>query len=254
MEYLLALVLLVSMCYAKVEVEEESFFPEYIHPCNFTDDDFEKCVKEQIEESLPYFAKGIPEYSVPSIDPVDLNDIVIDGNGLKLKFSDTKMHGLAGLKLTDLKIQLGGDNESFTLSLKGNLSLTAQYNADGRILILPIKGEGDAFINCYNIEVNISSNLTHVKGKDDKEHLKLLAPKYKYDIESTTFDLKNLFNGNKKLAETTLQFANENWSQLMDDLAPPVVKQIVKTIVKTINKFLSKVTIPRIIIGYKERL
>ncbi|XP_023945911.2 circadian clock-controlled protein daywake [Bicyclus anynana] len=252
MSYLTSLVLLFTLCCVKAE--EESFLPEYIHPCTLADEDFEICVKEQIEQSLPSFAKGIPELSVPSIDPVDLHDIVIDGKGLKLNFSDAKMHGLSEVKLVDLKAQLGGDNESFALAVKGNLSLTAQYYADGRILILPIKGEGDALIECRNVEVYISTNLTHVKGKDDKEHLKLLAPSYKYDIESTTFDLKNLFNGNKQLAETTLEFANKNWSQLMDELAPPAIKQIVKTIVKAINKFLSKVTIPRIIIGYKERL
>ncbi|XP_045763198.1 circadian clock-controlled protein daywake-like [Maniola jurtina] len=252
MKYLSTLVLLVTLCYAKDE--DESFLPEYIHPCTLADEEFEKCVRKQIVESLPHFANGIPEMSVPSIDPVDLNDIIIDGSGLKLKFSDAKMHGLSKLKLADFKIQLGVDNESFILAVKGNLSLTAQYNADGRILILPLKGEGDALIDCRNIEVNISSLLEHVKGKDGKEHLKLLTPNYEYEIESTTFDLKNLFNGNKQLAETTLKFANENWRQLMDDLAPPAVKQIVKTIVKAINKFLSKVTIPRIVIGYKERL
>ncbi|XP_034825253.1 circadian clock-controlled protein daywake-like [Maniola hyperantus] len=252
MKYLSTLVLLVTLCYAKDE--EEGFLPEYIHPCTLADEDFENCVKEQIVECLPYFAKGIPEMSVPSIDPADLNDIIVDGSGLKLNFSDAKMHGLSGLKLADFKIQLGNNNESFSLAVKGDLRLTAHYNADGRILILPIKGDGDAVIECKNAEVNISSLLMHIKDKAGKEHLKMLTPNYQYEIESTTFDLKNLFNGNKQLAETTLKFANDNWRQLMDDLAPPAIKQIVKAIVKVINKFLSKVTIPRIVIGYKERL
>lgn len=53
--------------------------------------------------SLPHFAKGVPEMSIPSLDPVDLHDIVIDGNGLKIVFSDAKMHGLSDVKLAHLK-------------------------------------------------------------------------------------------------------------------------------------------------------
>lgn len=61
------------------------------------------CIKEQIENTLPYFTKGITELGVPSIDPVKLDDIIIDGNGLKLVFTEAEMHGLSTAKLTDFK-------------------------------------------------------------------------------------------------------------------------------------------------------
>lgn len=54
------------------------------------------------------------------------------------------------------------------------------------------------------------------------------------------------------LADATHQFANENWKQIMDDLAPPAVKQIVRTTIRNINKFFAKVTVPQIMIGYDE--
>ncbi|XP_050341962.1 circadian clock-controlled protein daywake-like [Nymphalis io] len=248
MNYLIAFAVLVGFCHVRTE---DDFLPEYIHPCNLKEKEFEKCVKQQIEESLPYFSKGIPELGVTSVDPVNLDDISIDGNGLKLKFNKAQMHGLSHTKLTKLKVELGQDEEKFNLGIIANLSLTAKYNADGKILILPIKGDGDAVITCKNIEVEINSKFNHIKSSKGI-HFKLVTPNYKYDIQSTTFKLDNLFNGNKQLADATLKFANENWRQLMDDLAPPVVKQIVKTIIKTINKFFSKVTISRIINGYTQ--
>ncbi|XP_038213455.1 circadian clock-controlled protein daywake-like [Zerene cesonia] len=230
---------------------EDGFLPSYITPCQLSKDSFKNCVREQIEKTLPIFAKGIPELGVPSIDPADLDDIHIDGNGLKLTFTKAKLHGLSDIQLTDLTIDIGEKEETFKLDLVGNLSVSSLYNADGKILILPIKGDGDANIYCTNVKVQINSKLNHFKDSKG-EHFKLTTPNYKYDIESTRFDFKNLFNGNKQLAETTLQFANENWRQLMDDLAPPVIKQIVKTIVKSINKFFSKVTISRIVRDYTE--
>ncbi|KAJ8727065.1 hypothetical protein PYW08_015462 [Mythimna loreyi] len=239
----------VILLLAYVATGEDATLPSYITPCDFKSDKFIDCVKQQIEVALPKFTNGIPELGVPSIDPVHLKNIEILGNGLNLTFSEAAMHGLSQSKLTELKAEFSKTEGSFSLSFKGNLSLTAQYVADGRILILPIKGSGDALVEAQGVEVRIDSKLVHDKDSNG-DHFKLATPKYKYTIERTTFDLKNLFNGNKQLADTTLQFANENWQQLMDELSPPAIKQIVRTVVKAINKFFSKVTIKQMIKGY----
>lgn len=46
--------------------------------------------------------------------------------------------------------------------------------------------------------MRIDSKVVHFKDGVG-EHFKLITPKYKYTIEKTIFDLKNLFNGNKQL-------------------------------------------------------
>lgn len=68
------------------------------------------------------------------------------------------------------------------------------------------------YLSAENIDIIISSNLTHVKDKDDREHLKLLAPNYKYDIVRCSFDLKNLFNGNKQLGKESLTKLDTPWT------------------------------------------
>ncbi|XP_049864964.1 circadian clock-controlled protein daywake-like [Pectinophora gossypiella] len=244
----------IAVIFALISVSngiKEGYLPSYINPCDLAkpSTEFVDCVKEQIEATLPHFTKGIEELGVPSLDPVALDDIHIDGNGLKLTFTHAAMHGLSDSKLSQLKLDIGKDVETFSLSFKGNMSVSAKYVVDGRILILPIQGKGDAKVNCHNIEVQIDSKLTHVKDAKGI-HFKLVTPSYKYNIQSTKFEFQNLFNGNKQLSDATHQFANENWKQLMDDLSPPVIKQIVKTCVKAINKFFSNVTIPQIVKGY----
>ncbi|CAG5056008.1 unnamed protein product [Parnassius apollo] len=247
MQSVINLVLFVTLLYNTNA--ENGQLPSYMKKCELKDG-FDECVKTQIEKSLPLFTKGIPELGVPSTDPVILDDIAINGNGLNLSFTNAAMHGLSKCRLTQLKVDIGNEEEVFDLAFKGDLSLTAKYNIDGRILILPIVGDGDALVTAQNIEVNIQSKLAHVKDNKGQNHLKLVTPNYKYDIQRTIFDLKNLFNGNKELAKTTLTFANENWRQLMDDLSPPIIKQIVRTVVKAINKFFSKVPISNMISGY----
>lgn len=251
MQSTISLVIVTLVC---VTIGEQKFnIPSYIQICDIDDANLTQCVREQIEASLPHFTKGVPELNVPSLDPVYLDDIKIDGSGLTLTFTEAAMHGLSNSVLTDLKINIGEKDEEFTLTFKGNMSLTAKYEVDGRILILPIKGKGDALVFAQGVEVLIHSKFMHTKNSKG-EHLKLVTPTYKYDIERTTFNLENLFNGNKQLADTTLQFANQNWRQLMDELAPPAIKQIVVTCVKAINKFFSNIPVTKLIIGYKERL
>lgn len=53
--------------------------------------------------TLPYFTKGIKELDVPPLDPVKLDDTDIDGNGLKLSFTDATMNGFSNAVITDLK-------------------------------------------------------------------------------------------------------------------------------------------------------
>ena len=53
-------------------------------------------------------------------------------------------------------------------------------------------------------------------------------------------------------AETTLEFANQNWQQLMDELSPSAIKQIVRTVVKALNKFFSIFPIDTLIKGYSD--
>ncbi|CAG9792064.1 unnamed protein product [Diatraea saccharalis] len=238
--------LVILSCICVTLADNKASLPPYITACDIDDKNLATCVREQIIASLPKFTKGIPELKVPAIDPINLDDIKIDGNGLTLTFTEAIMEGLSDSVLTDLK-------ERFVLKFKSNFTLKAKYEVDGRILILPIQGKGDAFVYAKGVEVEISSKFDHTK-KNNADHLKLVMPTYKYDVERTTFDLRNLFNGNKQLADTTLQFANQNWKQLMDDLAPPAIKQIVVTGVKAINKFFGAIPINKLVIGYKQRL
>lgn len=76
---------------------------DYIHPCTITDPELKECVKKEIQENLVLFTKGIPKLGVNSTDPVYLDNINIDGNGLKLEFTNAQMHGLSNSKLNQFE-------------------------------------------------------------------------------------------------------------------------------------------------------
>lgn len=47
----------------------------------------------------------------------------------------------------DFRVNIGNTDEEFTLAFKSNMSLTAKYDVNGKILIVPILGNGDAVVD-----------------------------------------------------------------------------------------------------------
>ncbi|XP_041973132.1 circadian clock-controlled protein daywake-like [Aricia agestis] len=250
MKYLL-FVFALSIAYISAH---DANLPSYITPCDFKDPNLRGCIREEILKALPQFAKGLPELEVNSLDPFALNDIVINEPNLKITLSNPKLSGLSKLTLKEFQLDAKDIEADFVLNFVSDFHVAADYVADGKILILPIQGKGASTIDVQKMSCNITSKIKIHKDSEKFNHMKLSSPSYTYDIGSTVFRFENLFNGNKELSETTHKFANENWKQLMDDLAPPVIKQIATAIVKNINAFLSKIRIDKMVKNYPVHL
>lgn len=86
-----------------------SFFcaAEYIHICKRNDPQVSKCIRESIEVLRPRLVKGIPEISVPGMEPLHISDIVIgSGEGpssFRAILKNVKVNGASDFKITRLK-------------------------------------------------------------------------------------------------------------------------------------------------------
>lgn len=64
---------------------------------------------------------------------------------LKIKFTNCKVYGLDKSQLTDMKLDPKNQKASLVLHAD-ELSLDADYDVNGQLLILPIQGKGPASI------------------------------------------------------------------------------------------------------------
>lgn len=174
--------------------------------------------------------KGIPSLNIPPIEPLIVDNVVIDHGGsnsrfnLKSSFKNLVISGLTTSNLT--KVAANFDkfrikSESYT----ERLDLTGNYEMNGQIIFLPITGEGFANISMHQmISVHDVKGDYYVKPEDGETYVNITDYKIKFKPKYVTFAFGNLFNGDKVLGDTMNQFMNQNWKAVFNGLIPEYAK------------------------------
>ncbi|CAG4993347.1 unnamed protein product [Colias eurytheme] len=224
----------VSVCLLAVVSCGASVFagalPPFLKACSASDPNLNQCIEKVISAGGGKFAKGIPELGIASLDPVHLGKVVVDNPALRLTFDDTVVTGLGDFRVNSYKIDT--EKGKAILDFTANVTLKANYDMDGQVLILPIRGNGQAKIKITNLNIVIKYDYKTIDG-----YWTVTGYKDSYKMDRAQFKFTNLFGGNKELADTTIGFANQNWSLIMQEIAPPAIEQIIpSTIQRVINE------------------
>ncbi|RZF47841.1 hypothetical protein LSTR_LSTR013931 [Laodelphax striatellus] len=211
--------------------------PTYIKPCP-KDANFNKCALEHGKAAIPKILKGDGKYRIPNMQPLEVEKIVVgDGPdskiGLQLVCEKCKFYGLEGVQLEDIKF----DFEKKRVFLQGRVpkvQMKGKYKASGKVLVLPITGDGDADINLTNVGLKYNADF-EVEKKNGKDHLKLVNPVLDIETDGINFKLTNLFNGDKLLGDNMNTFLNENWKELLKEFGPAVSETLAQIITLIVN-------------------
>ncbi|XP_046393508.1 protein takeout-like [Ischnura elegans] len=214
---LLSLALLVS-----VEGAGEKSVASKLKLCKADDPNLDECFRDAVETAFRNLKDGDRSLGIVPIDPMFVPEMTMTRSegpvGMTLKFINCTHSGLSNMKVISAKVS--PDRLSFDLKMKLNLfTLSGPYETNGRILVLPIVGEGIANITMYDSDIAWTFQGKHVK-RDGKTYLQI--EKYIVDIKpkSAYMNLGNLFNGDAVLGETTNRFLNENSREVIQELAP----------------------------------
>uniref|UniRef100_A0A1A9WGV6 Protein takeout n=1 Tax=Glossina brevipalpis TaxID=37001 RepID=A0A1A9WGV6_9MUSC len=116
--------------------------------------------------------------------------------------------------------------------------IRGKYTADGRVLILPIRGEGDADITLERPKFSVKIKPTLFK-KNGKTYLMVDKLKVLLEPRKVFVKLTKLFNGDQTLSAHMNQFLNENWFEVWSELQSSVnvaVAEIMKSILTNMFK------------------
>ncbi|CAH0683185.1 unnamed protein product [Spodoptera exigua] len=215
--------------------------PDYIHPCNETS---RECLVKATQDAIPEFVKGIPELGVPVLDPFTIEKLSIPLSGLTFTFYDGKVSGFRKCIVDDVISEL--EKRHFVLAFHCNLTIKGTYDANGRILLFPIDGAGDAKIKLTNLRMKVDIKTKYIKDNKGVNHFAIKNYKYTFDYgDRVAFELDNLFKESKELSKTVLQFLNENWRLVAEEFGKPIVDYAVELAIRTIEKFF-------IVVPYEE--
>lgn len=154
-----------------------------------------------------------------------ISSVVVDTAGatnainLRSSFTNAEIHGLSRsiLKRTAMKFKkFAMKSDAYT----DRLDFTGQYTMKGRMLVLPIVGEGFANVSMHELSTRHELYGDYYTGKDNNTYVNITTYIIKFTPKWVTFRFDNLFNGDKLLGKTMNDFMNSNWEPVFYGLIP----------------------------------
>lgn len=195
--------------------------PSSFHICNRTDPKFLECIAKSAQEAVVSMANGLKSFKILPLEPLALDSIKIgesEGSiSLKQEYKNIKIHGLT--KHLEVKNYFIDFDKVLLQSDAYNpqVDFVADYNINGKILVLPIKGSGKCNITMYNLH---SKNQIYLDKYEKNGETYLKVKKYNIILEPNRVNIKfdNLFDGDTILGEQMNRFINENSDLLFKEL------------------------------------
>ncbi|KAK9506969.1 hypothetical protein O3M35_008808 [Rhynocoris fuscipes] len=211
--------------------------------CRKSDPEINECLKVAVENAIHDLKDGNPSLGVLPLDPLRFNKILIDqGNGpvsLKLEFIDLDIIGFTNMKITSFK------NNWKEMQFEGivpSLIFDGKYTADGKVLVLPVKGDGHCRYTFDNFVIKATLKLKEFE-KGGHHFLEVTDFSFNMETDRMHVQFDNLFNGDKALGESTNAFLNQNWKEILNELKPSISKAFGSGYKEISNRIFSKIPI-----------
>ncbi|XP_076238612.1 protein takeout [Calliopsis andreniformis] len=224
-----ALILLFAIIYLATSSSIPEI-PPFLKICHRSDPHLNDCIKQSVNLLKPYLKNGIPALNIPPCEPFRINEININqASGpiyMESKYSNVSIYG--GVNIVPKTIRLDLEKNRMRLKLYiPNLEMVTNYNLDGRIMFLPIKGNGVGHGNFSDIEVVITIQMERYRNeKNGRIHQRVGDIYVDFDIGRATVHLDNLFDGDQTLSGAMNLFLNQNWKTVIVEIKPKLEETI----------------------------
>lgn len=118
--------------------------------CHRNDPNLKECLRNVIESFRGNLSNGIPELMVPPCEPLQIPEIHIKQNAgaiwVESQYNNVIIHGLSNFTLRDIHVDLELKELRVDMWFPV-LKMTSNYIIQGKILLMPIMGNGIASAN-----------------------------------------------------------------------------------------------------------
>ncbi|XP_017042201.1 circadian clock-controlled protein daywake isoform X2 [Drosophila ficusphila] len=214
--------------------------PHYIKECRIAEKDFVNCSTHSIQQLFDKLNDGIPGLtSIKSFDPFYLNRIrITQGNSnainLKVELANVKIIGFGHTNVLESQVFKKDYSWKTTFTLP-EMKLQADYSLFGRILLIPLNGKGQVFLDAENMTVTMHTK-TRLYSKGGFTFYNVTGLHVDFKMDGLKSYFSNLFNGNKQLEDSTNKFFNDNWRMLADALYSVITQTIEDILLDVLKK------------------
>lgn len=186
---------------------------------------------------------------MPAIDPLHITALTIQQGrnspiSLKQEFKNIALTGISETKLVTYKPNL----DKYILRTEGitpRVNLGGDYIMTGRILLLPIVGNGKANITMINLRT-IHELIGEPRKKNGQVYIHFKEYNIKLVPARVHLHFENLFNGDRLLGNQMNRFMNDNWELIFNELKGGYEETLSYVFKEVTNKLFSKVPMDQI--------
>lgn len=231
--------LLLALCLAGASAAK---LPSYLGPqCSQSAPPAElsACAEQRAKAGLPYLANGDKKLRVPSMRPLVVPKMSLAQGtpqvGLNVTWEPAEIWGLDESRVFNMRMNYAKRTNEFDVIIP-RFTLAGLYKSKGRVLLLPVSGNGKSNVTVTNLKVHYKYEFPSRKGADGKEYFDIVNT----DIAITgadhmVVDFENIFNGDPVIGRQINVFLNENWRELIREMGPGMAEatgQVVLLVVK----------------------
>ncbi|KAM7359406.1 circadian clock-controlled protein daywake-like [Cochliomyia hominivorax] len=200
--------------------------PSFLTPCKIYQPGFTACSTENTQKLMTAVGKGIPEVKavIGDIDPIKLKEINFrqdntEAASLRADLTDLTATGINDLVIKESKVSKK-DFSWLTKIFIPKFKLEGHYKMDGRILLLPLNGEGHFVIEIDGMDLLMRTK-TQLIEKGGFTFYNITSVKVDLEISKLHTQFDDLFGGNNKEVErSTNESFNKNWKEFFEALRP----------------------------------
>ncbi|EDW81393.1 uncharacterized protein Dwil_GK11046 [Drosophila willistoni] len=229
---------LVTVSGVEYYTEKPSFLPS----CRIYEPGFTKCSTNSIQKLINQLSIGIPEVleSFGNFDPMRVRNIVFkqDNNEvatIRANLTELVVKGYSKTEIKESRVSKKDFSWQTKLFLP-KMRLDGKYKMNGRILLIPLSGSGNIFIEIENMDILMLTK-TRLYEKGGFTFYNLTSLRVHLNMTRVRTQLDNLFNGRSKEVErSTNQFFNDNWRDFYEALRPLIVETVESILLEWLSK------------------
>ncbi|XP_066141332.1 uncharacterized protein [Euwallacea fornicatus] len=195
--------------------------------CKSSDPEYEKCVQSSFQKATSYLLKGIPELSVPPMDPFVLPIMVVNrthNNAVRINAisRNIKVEGARNIIVEKLKADPKKHIGEIRLTLPWAY-IEMEYDVTGQLLTIPLQSKGFFKGNFSDTKFLVKGSLETYK-KDANEYFRIRKINSKIVIGDGWIKLTAKNPDLQFAADIISNFFNENPQRVLEAVNPIFVE------------------------------
>ncbi|XP_034255236.1 uncharacterized protein LOC117653567 [Thrips palmi] len=224
-------------------VQAANKIPESWGTCKRSDPKLDECLKGAMQRAMKELEKGNAEFGLLPLDPFKVQQLRLDKGGggalsMDMTLSDAELVGFKNAKVESFKADM--NKYKFVATMRTpNLDLNSLYKVVGRVLLIPINGNGKTTIKMQKTLIRLTMQGNLKKAKSGKEHLHIDNVNFELIPEKSTFKFVNPAHATQ--ADLLSRVVSENDGVIMEDLRPAISEAFSQALLQIANRIFSKV-------------